>query len=104
MPALQEFDVLILGAGAAGLMCAIEAVENLAHTFIVRTPSAEFRAKSLVVATGGLSIPKMGATSFGYELAKQFGLAMVEPYPALVPLTFNARDLKDYADLAGIST
>ena len=64
----------------------------------------EFQAPSLVVATGGLSIPKMGATSFGYELARQFGLKIVEPRPALVPLLFNARDRRHYCELTGVST
>src|SRR5256886_4890516 len=53
--------------------------------FIVRTESGEFRAPAVVVATGGLSIPKIGATPFGYELARQFGLKIVETRPALVP-------------------
>ena len=72
--------------------------------FTVTVAGTEFSAPSLVIATGGLSIPKMGATSFGYDLAKRFLLNIREPYPALVPLTFNADDLKNYADLAGIST
>jgi predicted Rossmann fold flavoprotein len=64
----------------------------------------EFRADSLVVATGGLSIPKMGATGFGYDLARQFGLKIVEPRPALVPLTLNKDDAAHFCDLAGLST
>ena len=56
-----------------------------------------------MVATGGLSIPKMGATAFGYELARQFGLKIRECRPALVPLTFDADDRKHYCDLAGVS-
>jgi predicted Rossmann fold flavoprotein len=63
----------------------------------------EFRAESLVVATGGLSIPKMGATGFGYDLARQFGLKIVEPRPALVPLTLNKDDAAHFCDLAGVS-
>ncbi len=72
--------------------------------FVVRTDTAEFHAPALVVATGGLSIPKIGATSFGYELARQFGIKIRECRPALVPLTFNAEDRKSYCDLAGVST
>src|ERR1700693_526746 len=49
--------------------------------FLVRAPNAEFRASKLVVATGGLSVPKTGATSFGYDLARQFGVAIREPWP-----------------------
>ena len=63
----------------------------------------EFGAPTLVVATGGLSIPKMGATGFGYDLARQFGLAVRECRPALVPLVLNAEDRRRYCDLAGIS-
>lgn len=64
---------------------------------------AEFVAPSLVVATGGLSIPKMGATSFGYDLARQLGLKIIAPRPALVPLVLNAPDRQRYCDLAGVS-
>ena len=63
----------------------------------------EFHAPALVVATGGLSIPKMGATAFGYELARKFGLKSRECRPALVPLTFDGEDRKNYCDLAGVS-
>jgi predicted Rossmann fold flavoprotein len=63
-----------------------------------------YSAKSLVVATGGLSIPKMGATGFGYDLARQFGLKIVECRPALVPLTFNEEDHYNWSDLTGVST
>lgn len=72
--------------------------------FVVRTSHEEFRAAALVVATGGLSIPKIGATSFGYDLARQFGIAIREPRPALVPLLLNAGDRLRYCDLAGVST
>jgi predicted Rossmann fold flavoprotein len=71
--------------------------------FVVRTGETEFRAPVLVVATGGLSIPKMGATRFGYDLARQFGLAIREPWPALVPFVFEEKDRSRYSDLAGIS-
>src|SRR6476646_3066905 len=71
--------------------------------FVVRTGREEFRAPVLVVATGGLSIPKMGATSFGYELAKQFGLKIQPTRPALVPLVLNRQGQKQYCDLSGVS-
>jgi predicted Rossmann fold flavoprotein len=71
--------------------------------FVVRAANAEFRAAALVVATGGLSIPKIGATPFGYDLARQFGLAIREPWPGLVPLTLNSEDCSLYCDLAGVS-
>lgn len=72
--------------------------------FLVRTESAEFCAPQLVVATGGLSIPKIGATPFGYNLARQFGLKIQEPRPALVALVFDSQAQKRWSDLAGIST
>jgi predicted Rossmann fold flavoprotein len=72
--------------------------------YVVRTDAREFRAPALVVATGGLSIPKMGATGFGYELARQFGVGVKECRPALVPLTFGADDRIRYSELAGVSS
>jgi len=72
--------------------------------FVVRAAETEFRAPVLVVATGGLSIPKMGATSFGYDLAKQFGLKIREPWPGLVPLVLSSEDRAHFCDLAGVST
>jgi predicted Rossmann fold flavoprotein len=71
--------------------------------FIVYTESAEFHAPALVVATGGLSIPKLGATSLGYDIARQFGLMTRETRPALVPLVLGARERAQYCDLAGVS-
>jgi predicted Rossmann fold flavoprotein len=75
-----------------------------ATEFVVRSDTAEFHAPALVVATGGLSIPKMGATPFGYDLARQFGLQIVETKPALVPFVLSAKDRNHYCDLAGVST
>jgi hypothetical protein len=72
--------------------------------FTAVTGEHEFSADALVVATGGLSIPKMGATAFGYELARQFGLKVIEPRPALVAFTLNAVDTKRFCDLTGLST
>lgn len=71
--------------------------------FTVQTEDAAFAAPSLIVATGGLSIAKIGATSFGYDLARQFGLKIVPPRAALVPLVFSERDRKRWCDLAGVS-
>ena len=59
--------------------------------------------ESLVIATGGLSIPKIGATPFGYQVARQFGIGIVECRPALVPLTFGREDRERFADLTGVS-
>jgi predicted Rossmann fold flavoprotein len=71
--------------------------------FMIETQDINFEAKSLVVATGGLSIPKIGATKFGYEIAKQFGLNIIDTSPALVPLTFNDTLLEKCKKLAGLS-
>ena len=71
--------------------------------FTVRTANGEFHAPALVVATGGLSIPKIGATSFGYDLARQFGIKIRTPRPGLVPLVFDNEDHTRYSDLAGVS-
>jgi predicted Rossmann fold flavoprotein len=71
--------------------------------FIVATDSEELQAPSLVIATGGLSIPKMGATAWGYDAAKQFGLRISKTNPGLVPLLLNSKDRGDYCDLAGVS-
>jgi predicted Rossmann fold flavoprotein len=80
----------------------IEEVQHAAE-FVVRTDSAEFRAPVLVVATGGLSIPKIGATTQGYDLARQFGLKIVKTHPALVPFVLSRREQNLYSDLAGVS-
>jgi predicted Rossmann fold flavoprotein len=99
-------DMLESECRAAGVQIFLQSrIQEVQRTseFIVRTDSGEFRAPVLVVATGGLSIPKMGATSFGYELARQFGLKIVETRPALVPFVLNSKDRGRYCDLAGVS-
>jgi len=73
------------------------------HKFHVETSRGEFNASALVIATGGLSIPKTGATPFGYKIAEQFGIPIVKLKPGLVPLTFAPDDWKPYADLTGVS-
>jgi predicted Rossmann fold flavoprotein len=72
--------------------------------FRLETDRGVFFGRSLVIATGGLSIPKLGATPFGYQIAQQFGLRLQPCRPALVPLTFFPEDLTRFADLAGVST
>jgi predicted Rossmann fold flavoprotein len=71
--------------------------------FMMKAGDREFHAPALVIATGGLSIPKIGATAFGYDVARQFGIKIQECRPALVPLTFDAEDRQRYCDLAGVS-
>lgn len=80
------------------------AVQGVAPGFAVETSAGRLEAASVVVATGGLSIPKIGATPLGYTLAKQFGLGLVDCRPALVPLTFRREDAARYSGLAGVST
>lgn len=87
----------------------IERVERVeergsSHRFVIQTSTGSFRAASVVVATGGLSIPKMGATGLGYQIAEQFGLNIVPCRPALVPLVFNPQDHERWCDLSGLST
>lgn len=71
--------------------------------FVVETGAGKFTCASVVVATGGLSIPAMGATGFGYELAREFGLAIVEPRAGLVPLVFSVEDRERWCDLTGVA-
>ena len=88
---------IVCGAG----ICEVQKADE---EFRVMLEGAEYRAEKLVAATGGLSIPKIGATAFGYDLARRFGLEIVECRPGLVPLTFGKEDLGKYGDLAGVST
>ncbi len=89
--------------GEVDLRCGeeIASVEQ-AGGFTVTTQSGRFRAPSLVIATGGPSIPKMGATGYAYDLARQFGLKVVEPRPALVPLTLGGEEVL-FRDISGVS-
>lgn len=80
------------------------APDHLEHRFTVETSLGRLACASVIVATGGLSIPKMGATGFGYDLARQFGHAVVEPRAALVPLVFRPEDAGCWCELAGLST
>jgi predicted Rossmann fold flavoprotein len=85
------------------LKCEIRDVSR-ADGFVVRAGTDEFHAPALVVATGGLSIPKMGATAFGYDLARQFGLRIVQTRPGLVPFILGGEDRTRYCGLSGVST
>ncbi|WP_422040096.1 NAD(P)/FAD-dependent oxidoreductase [Roseibium sp.] len=96
-------DELEAAGGTLQLETGIKAVEKPDAWFSVATSKGPLKAKSLVVATGGPSIPKMGATGFGYDLARQFGLDVVPPRAALVPLTFSDANKDLCARLSGIS-
>lgn len=78
-------------------------VTEVIDNFTVLTSKGEFSASNLIMATGGLSIPKMGATNFGFRVAKQFGLKVEDTTPALVPFTFSDKDKEKFASLSGIS-
>jgi len=100
-------DMLEAECLAAGVRVILNSdIQEVRRTgeFIVCTESGEFHAPALVVATGGLSIPKLGATSLGYDIARQFGLKIRETRPALVPLVLGKEDRARYCDLTGLST
>ncbi|MEA2862219.1 MAG: hypothetical protein QOC84_175 [Bradyrhizobium sp.] len=81
----------------------VSAVSGAEGGFVVASDQGEFRCRSLVVATGGPSIPRMGSSGFGYKIAEQFGHKIVPPRAALVPLTFDAALLATFKDLTGVS-
>ena len=83
--------------------CKIEALEQFDDSFLISTDTGDIEATSVVIATGGLSIPKIGATDFGYRIAEQFGLKIVETRPGLVPLTFDGPGWEAFAPLSGIA-
>jgi predicted Rossmann fold flavoprotein len=102
--AQQIVELLLREAAAATIKvhCEVKSIQK-PQQFVVETNQGTFTAESLVVATGGVSIPKMGATDFGYRVAKQFGLKLIQPKPALVPLTLSATELQTFSILSGVS-
>ena len=82
---------------------AVNRVSKEAERFRLETSAGELRVEHLVIATGGLSIPKIGATDFAYRIAKQFDIPLIAPLPGLVPLTFDAAGWVPYVPMAGIS-
>ena len=103
--AQQIIDMMIEEARGVSVRTAtnVTRVSRGEDHFIVETDRGAVTAESLVIATGGPSIPKMGSSGFGYGIAKQFGLKVIEPRPGLVPLTFDADTLGKLGGLAGIS-
>ena len=105
--ARQIVDMLLAecAKGSVVLRCG-EAIRRVARDeggFVVESDRQVAHARSLVIATGGPSIPKLGATGFAYDLARQFGLKVVEPRPALVPLTLSGEDVL-FRELSGVAT
>ncbi len=103
----QIVRMLLDECAAAGVTveanCAVQRVRRTPEGFSVHTARGEVHAESLVVASGGLSIPSMGASGFGYELARQFGHAVLPTRAGLVPLTLSGKHQEHYADLAGVA-
>ncbi|MDC0364936.1 NAD(P)/FAD-dependent oxidoreductase [Candidatus Pelagibacter sp.] len=81
----------------------ITEIDKNKNQYIVKTVDETYLSQSLIIATGGLSVPKIGATAFGYKIAKKFGLDVLETLPALVPLTFNEKILEMCKELTGLS-
>jgi len=103
----QIVAMLLAECAAAGVDirvgCAIDSVRKSADGFIVSTDCGEFTAPALVVASGGLSIPSMGASGFGYTIARQFGHAVLPTRAGLVPLTLSGTHLERWQDLSGVA-
>lgn len=91
-------------AGVAWRMpCRVESVEHVEGAFRLQTSLGGIEASRLVLATGGMAIPQLGATDFALRIARQFGLKVVEPRPALVPLVFDAAQWAPFAELSGVA-
>ena len=107
----EDLIAMLLRECAAGGVerwqpCAVHAVRSVTEgpaRYALATDRGEVQTRALVIATGGLSIPKIGASDFGYRIARQFGLRVVEPRPALVPLTFDEPSWQAFAQLAGLA-
>ena len=83
--------------------CAVQSIAREGDRFILQSDAGSLHTPRVVIATGGTSIPKIGATDYGYRVARQFGLRVVEPRPALVPLVFDAAEWQSLSALAGVS-
>ncbi|MEN0652218.1 MULTISPECIES: BaiN/RdsA family NAD(P)/FAD-dependent oxidoreductase [Hyphobacterium] len=96
-------DDLRASGGVLRLNTSVVSVEKTAGGFRAVTSGGSVDCRKLVVASGGLSIPKMGATGLAYDIARQFGHAVIPPRPALVPFTFEGRDKDDFASISGVA-
>ena len=105
--AQQIIDMLLLECEKANVVLKkeviVDDVGKKDEGYFITTNSNQYIANSLIIATGGLSIPKIGASNFGYKVAKKFDLDIVETLPALVPLTFSEKILAKCKELAGLS-
>ncbi|MBT3334181.1 MAG: aminoacetone oxidase family FAD-binding enzyme, partial [Rhodospirillaceae bacterium] len=104
-PAQQIINMLLSEAEGVTIQTSTH-VTNIAKGedgFRLQTGRGEFVGEALVIATGGPSIPKMGSSRFAYDIARQFGLKVIDPRPGLVPLTFDAQTLSMLDGLAGVS-
>jgi predicted Rossmann fold flavoprotein len=104
----EDFIRMLLAECAAGGVthwqpCSVASLATAGDLYEVHTDRGTVHARSVVIATGGLSIPQIGATDFGHRIARQFGLRMVPPRPALVPLTFDGERWAPFAQLAGLA-
>ena len=96
----QECDA---GRVSWRMPCPVQAIAREADHFSIKTGGESIEARQVVMATGGMAIPQLGATDFALKVARQFGLKVVEPRPALVPLTFDAEHWKPFSALSGVS-
>jgi len=103
----QIIDMLVAECDKGGvkrrMQAAVSAIGQANGRFTVQTASGTLTADKLVIATGGMAIPQLGATDFGLKAARQFGLKIIEPRPALVPLTFDQQSWKPFAELSGLA-
>lgn len=103
----QIIDMLVAECDKGGvkrrMQASVTALGQENGRFTVQTASGTLSADKLVIATGGMAIPQLGATDFGLKAARQFGLKIIEPRPALVPLTFDQQSWKPFAELSGLA-
>src|SRR5205085_3772770 len=99
--------MLLAECGAGGVThwqpCSVAEIAHGGEGYTLQTSRGTVHARAVVIATGGLSIPKIGATDFGYRIAKQFGIALTEVRPALVPLTLGGEEGRSLRSLSGVS-
>ena len=105
--AQQIIDMLVLECQMVDVILkkgmVVTNIDKQYSQYCVAVDSDKYLCDSLIVATGGLSVPKIGASKFGYEIAKKFNLNIIEPLPALVPLTFSEKILSKCKELSGLS-